>query len=173
VPINKISKYLTLAVIASEDQRFIDHSGFDIEEIKRAIEESGRGKRLRGASTISQQVAKNLFLWPHKSFFRKTLEAYYTFFIELVWSKQRIIEVYLNIAEFGNKIYGVENVAYIHFNKSAININEVEAALIAAVLPNPLKYSINKPSRYLIKRRDRILQQMKLMGGIRVVEKLY
>jgi monofunctional biosynthetic peptidoglycan transglycosylase len=162
---DKISKQMALAVIASEDQNFAFHFGFDFKQIEKAIEESERGKRLRGASTITQQVAKNLFLWEGRSFIRKGIEAYFTLLIEIFWTKERILEVYLNIAETGDMIFGIGTATQIYFNKHPQDLNIDEAALMAATLPNPKKYSARNPSGYILKRIDWIKKQMSLLGG--------
>jgi len=160
VPLEKISPYLPQAVIASEDNLFLEHSGFDFEQIEKAREEAEKGIRFRGASTISQQTAKNVFLWPGRSYLRKGLEAYYTFLIELVWGKKRIMEVYLNSIEMGDGIYGAEAVARKHFDKPADLLTRDECALIAATLPNPLKFNSAKPSGYMQKRKKQIISLM-------------
>jgi len=160
VPIESISDNMKRAVITSEDQRFFDHKGFDKVEIKKAINENKSRKKARGASTISQQTAKNVFLWPKSSWFRKSLEAYFTVLIELFWSKERILEVYLNSMETGDGIYGVESVAKINYNSTAAELTSKQSALIAATLPNPLVYSSKKPSSYMRKRQSQILRQM-------------
>lgn len=161
VPLDSISKYLPVAVMASEDQRFMTHHGFDMVEIQNALEEREQGKRIRGGSTISQQTAKNVFLWPTSSWVRKGFEAYFTVLIELAWSKERIMEVYLNSIEMGDGIYGAEAVAQQHFGRSAANLTRANCALIAATLPNPLKFSSKDPSRYMLKRQTAIMRQMK------------
>ena len=161
VPLEEMSKYLPVAVMASEDQRFLQHHGFDVVEIQNAIEERQSGKRLRGGSTISQQTAKNVFLWPKSSWVRKGFEAYFTVLIELCWSKERIMEVYLNSIEMGDGIYGAEAVAQQHFSRPAKKLSRANCALIAATLPNPLWYSSKKPSRYVLKRQTAIMRQMK------------
>ena len=163
VPLNEISENLSLAVIASEDQRFMEHSGFDFEQINKAIDEANAGKRQRGASTISQQTAKNVFLWQGHSWIRKGLEAYFTLLIEWVWGKERIIEVYLNSIEMGDGIYGAQAVAEEHFSKNAAKLTRAESALIAATLPSPLKRNSARPSSYMLKRRQQILRQMRLI----------
>lgn len=160
VPIESISDNMKRAVIASEDQRFFDHKGFDKVEIKKAIKENKSRRKARGASTISQQTAKNVFLWPKSSWFRKSLEAYFTVLIELFWSKERILEVYLNSMETGDGIYGVESVAKINYNSTAAELTSKQSALIAATLPNPLVYSSQNPSSYMRKRQSKILRQM-------------
>lgn len=171
-PIEKISPYMVLAVIASEDQGFADHFGVDIKAIEKAMEDNKRGRRLRGGSTITQQVAKNLFLWQGRDYFRKALEAYYTVLIELFWSKQRIAEMYVNIAEMGYGIYGVQSASNIFYNKDAIALTRNEAALLAAVLPNPKRFSAKKPSEYIIGRRNWIVKQMYQIGDKKYLEKI-
>ena len=156
-----ISKYFPVAVMSSEDQRFLKHHGFDFTEIGNAVEGKLRGRRLRGGSTISQQTAKNVFLWPESSWTRKGFEVYFTTLIELFWSKQRIMEVYLNSIEMGDGIYGAEAVAQQHFNCSAKELTRSQCALIAATLPNPLKFSSAHPSRYVMNRQYEIMHQMK------------
>lgn len=167
VPVSKIAQPLVQAVVASEDNLFLDHSGFDIEQIQKARSDAEKGKRVRGASTISQQTAKNVFLWPGKSYFRKGLEAYFTLLIEWIWGKERIMEVYLNSIEMGNGIYGAEAVAEAHFHKQAWQLTRNEAALIAATLPNPIKFNSAKPSPYMLKRQSKILS---LMGKLIKIE---
>ena len=149
-----------IAVVASEDQKFAHHFGFDLKSIRESIDEFADGEPLRGASTISQQVAKNMYLWPGKSFLRKGVEAYLTGLIEITWSKQRILEVYLNIAEFGPGIYGVGAASGHFFQKQPLQISNAEAALLAAVLPNPSRLSVDEPSEYVRKRQYWIMQQM-------------
>ena len=161
VPLTEMSMYMPVAVIASEDQRFMEHHGFDFDAIEKAIEENRGGRRQRGASTISQQTAKNVFLWPGHSWVRKGLEAYFTFLIELCWSKQRIMEVYLNSIEMGDGIYGTEAVAQWHFHCTAAQLTRPQCALIAATLPNPLRFSSAHPSGYMLKRQTWIMRQMK------------
>lgn len=163
-PLSAISPALPVAVIAAEDQRFLSHHGFDLVEIKNALKdaEDGRG---RGASTISQQVAKNLFLWSGRSYLRKGLEVWCTGLIELTWPKRRIIEVYLNIAEFGDGVYGVEAAAQQYFSVPASKITEAQAARMAAVLPNPKKLRLDQPSAYVLRRQQWIERQMRQLGG--------
>jgi len=165
VSLEQISPHAAIAVIASEDQQFPFHAGFDFDSIREAVRASEHGKRLRGASTISQQVAKNLFLWSGRSFVRKGLEAYFTVLIESLWPKERILEMYLNVAQFGNGIYGVEAAAERFWHKPARRLSSAEAALLAAVLPSPLRLHADRPSRYLLLRRDWILGQMRDLGG--------
>lgn len=160
VPLDKISVKLPLAVIASEDNLFQDHSGFDFNQIQKAMEEADRGRRQRGASTISQQTAKNVFLWSGRSYVRKGLEVYYTFLIELIWGKERIMEVYLNSIEMGENIYGAEAVAQAHFKKTAKNLSAGDCALIAATLPNPIRFNSARPSAYVRQRQAKILDLM-------------
>ena len=164
VPMDKISPHLVNAVVASEDQRFYQHNGFDWEEIGNAIEERKSGKRKRGGSTISQQTAKNVFTFCTATWARKAIETYYTLLIEWLWPKERILEVYLNSIEMGPAIYGAEAVAQQHFGKSASKLTRSECALIAATLPNPIRYSSKKPSNYMRRRQSAILKQMQLMG---------
>ena len=164
VPRQDISRHLQLGVIASEDQNFVKHNGFDIEAIEKAIEDNQKGKRVRGASTISQQTAKNVFLWPGRNWLRKGLEVYFTFLIETFWSKERILEVYLNSIEMGRGIYGAEATAQHWFNKSAANLSVYEAAAIAAILPNPREYRANPASNYINQRKNWIVRQMQNYG---------
>ena len=164
VPMEKMSPHLVNAVIASEDQRFYQHKGFDWKEIGNAIEERKSGKRKRGGSTISQQTAKNVFTFCTSTWVRKGIEAYYTLLIECLWPKERILEVYLNSIEMGPHIYGAEAVAQQHFGKPANKLTRAECALIAATLPNPQRYSSKRPSNYMRRRQDAILKQMSLMG---------
>lgn len=160
VPIEEISENMALAVISSEDNRYMTHNGFDFIEIQKAIDEANKGGRQRGASTISQQTAKNVFLWPNSSWIRKGFEAYFTLLIEWIWGKERIMEVYLNSIEMGNAIYGVEAVAETNFNKKASELTRREAALIAATLPNPIRFSSKNPSSYMRKRQRQISNLM-------------
>ena len=160
-PIDKITTNLPLAVVASEDNLFTTHNGFDFEQIKIAREEAEKGKKLRGASTISQQTAKNVFLWNGRSWLRKGLEAYFTVLIELIWGKERIMEVYLNCIEMGNGIYGAAAVAKHHFKTTPAKLTRAQCALIAATLPNPRRFSSKKPSKYMLQRQKAILKNMK------------
>ncbi|MCB0444525.1 MAG: monofunctional biosynthetic peptidoglycan transglycosylase [Gelidibacter sp.] len=164
VSIDDISKNLQLAVICSEDQNFIKHKGFDVKAIEKAMEHNKKSKRTRGASSISQQTAKNVFLWPQRSWLRKGLETYFTFMIELFWSKKRIMEVYLNSIEMGNGIYGAEAASAYWFKKPASRLTQSEAAAIAAILPNPLKYRANPASLYIQNRKNWIVKQMGYYG---------
>ena len=161
-PLENISPSLPVAVIASEDARFMEHHGFDYEAIEHAAKRNREHpeKRKLGASTISQQTAKNVFLWPGRSWTRKGFEVYFTTLIELLWSKQRIMEVYLNSIEMGEGIYGAQAVAEEHFGKDAKDLSRAQCALIAATLPNPRKFSSKSPSSYMLKRQARILKEM-------------
>lgn len=166
VPIEEISKNLQLAVICSEDQNFLKHNGFDMKAIEKAFDRNRQGKKVRGASTISQQTAKNVFLWPQRSWARKGMETYVTFWIELIWSKERIMEVYLNSIEMGNGIYGVEAASQYWFKKPASKLSKSEAAAIAAILPRPLKYRANPPTNYIAGRKLWIMKQMSFHGAL-------
>ena len=161
VPMEEMSIYMPVAVMASEDQRFLEHRGFDLVEIENAIREQVSGRRKRGGSTISQQTAKNVFLWPGRSWVRKGLEVYFTALIELVWGKHRIMEVYLNSIEMGDGIYGAEAVAQWHFGRSASELTRPNCALVAATLPNPVKFSSKAPSPYMLRRQTAIMKQMR------------
>lgn len=161
VPKEKISRHLPMAVIASEDNRFASHHGFDFVEINKAIKENKTRKKARGASTISQQTAKNVFLWPSSSWIRKGFEVYFTVLIEFIWDKKRIMEVYLNSIEMGDGIYGAEAVAQAHFQTTAAKLSKRQCALIAASLPNPHKFNSGKPSGYMYKRQKKILYLMR------------
>ena len=163
VNIDEMAKDMPLAVMSSEDQRFLMHHGFDFDAIQQAAKENREGKRKRGASTISQQTAKNVFLWPGRTWLRKGLETYFTFLIEALWSKQRIMEVYLNSIEMGNGIYGAEAVAQEHFGCKASQLTRKQCALIAATLPNPRKFNSAAPSPYMKKRQRRIVKEMNYM----------
>ncbi len=166
VKLHQISSNAALAVIASEDQLFPDHNGFDVKSIEKAIYQvSKKTGRLRGASTISQQVAKNVFLWQGRSWVRKGIEAYFTFMIEKIWGKKRILEVYLNVAEMGTGIFGMEQAARQYFNKSAEKLSRKESAMIATCLPNPKKYTVKPPSRYINQRYPWVLKQMSNLQG--------
>ena len=162
----KISSHASAAVIASEDQQFYNHFGFDLQSIRSSITAYlNGGRRLRGASTITQQVAKNIFLTPSKSFIRKGLEVWFTLLIEIMWSKQRILAVYLNIAEFGDHLFGIEAASQHYFGIPAKNLNRSQAAMLAATLPNPLRLRAARPSSYVIKRQNWILRQMQNLGN--------
>ncbi|WP_312983770.1 monofunctional biosynthetic peptidoglycan transglycosylase [Atlantibacter sp.] len=166
VGMDEISPWMGLAVIAAEDQKFQEHWGFDMAAIQKAVAHNERNEtRIRGASTLSQQTAKNMFLWDGRSWLRKGLEAGLTVGIETVWSKRRILTVYLNVAEFGNGIFGVEAAAQHYFNKPASRLSASQAALLAAVLPNPLRFKADAPSGYVRSRQAWILRQMQQLGG--------
>ena len=166
VAMDEISPNARLAIIASEDQLFPDHNGFDVKSIEKVLTEgSKKAGRIRGASTISQQVAKNVFLWQGRSWLRKGVEAYFTFMIEKIWGKKRILEVYLNVAEMGKGIFGIESAAKQYFKKSASKLTRTESAMIAACLPNPKKYIVKPPSRYINQRYPWILRQMNNLKG--------
>ncbi len=168
-----MGRNIKLAVMASEDQLFPDHDGFDIRAIKKAIKYNNKHpNKTRGASTISQQTAKNIFLWQHGGFFRKGLEVYFTFMIELLWSKERILENYLNVAEMGKGIFGVQAAAKAYFNKDAMNLSRKEAAMIAACLPNPKKLTVKPACRYVTSRASRIMVQMNNLEGDPDIEAL-
>jgi monofunctional biosynthetic peptidoglycan transglycosylase len=177
VDLERISPHAAVAVIAAEDQVFPFHTGFDLKSIREAIrhnekQASKRRPRIRGASTISQQVSKNLFLWSGRGYVRKGLEAYFTLLIELSWPKERILEVYLNIAQLGDGVYGVEAAAQRFWRKPAARLDRHEAATLAAVLPNPITFKANAPSKYVVKRRDWILTQMRGLGGASYLDEL-
>lgn len=161
-----ISKNIQLAIICSEDQNFLKHNGFDVEAIRKALENNQKGGHIKGASTISQQTAKNVFLWPQRSWLRKGLEAYFTFLIELFWSKERILEVYLNSIEMGPGICGIEAASQYWFKKPAFKLSRYEAAAIASILPNPLKYIANPALPYIQKRKEWIVNQMGYYGTL-------
>ena len=165
IPWEKVSPELPIALVAGEDQKFPTHHGFDVQAIQSALEEADEGERLRGASTISQQTAKNLFLWGGRSFVRKGLEAYFTVLLEVTWPKRRILEVYLNIAEFGDGIYGVDAATREFFHKTPAQLSAHEAALLAAVLPNPRKLHADHPSPYVQRRAEWIERQVHQLGG--------
>jgi len=164
-PLERISPHAAMAAIAAEDQQFPFHAGFDFESIRKAVQHNAKSKRKRGASTISQQVAKNLFLWSGRSWARKGLEVYFTVLIEAAWPKERILEVYLNLVEFGPGTYGVQAAAQRFFDKDASRLTRREAATLAAVLPNPKRFRADRPSNYVQKRRDSIMGQMRALGG--------
>jgi monofunctional biosynthetic peptidoglycan transglycosylase len=177
VDLERISPHAAVAVIAAEDQFFPFHTGFDFKSIREAIrhnekQASRKRPRIRGASTISQQVSKNLFLWAGRGYVRKGLEAYFTLLIEISWPKERILEVYLNIAQFGDGIYGVEAAAQRFYRMPATRLGRYEAATLAAVLPNPITFKVNAPSGYVTRRRDWILAQMRGLGGPSYLQEL-
>lgn len=164
--LDEMPKHAALAVVTSEDQKFPLHSGFDLKAIQQALKERERRGGLRGASTISQQVAKNMYLWTGRSWFRKGLEVWFTLLIELSWSKQRILEIYLNIAEWGPGVFGLEAASQYHFGRSAINLTPMQAALLASSLPSPLNYNPARPAQHLHKRAEWNLQQQRRLGGV-------
>jgi monofunctional biosynthetic peptidoglycan transglycosylase len=170
--LGEIAPSVPLAVIAAEDQRFADHHGFDFDAIAHALDHNARGGRIRGASTISQQVAKNLFLWQGRSWLRKGLEAWYTLLIELVWPKRRILEVYVNVAEFGDGVYGVQAAAQRFWSKAASRLAPAESARLAAVLPAPRRYDARQPGPYVQRRAAWIQQQMRQLGGAAYLRRL-
>ena len=172
VPMKDISPYAKLAVISSEDQLFPDHDGFDFKSIEKAMKHNQKSKSLHGASTISQQVAKNVFLWQGRSWIRKALEAYFTFMIEWMWGKKRILELYLNISEMGKGVYGIEAAAHADFNKSARNLTRIEAARIAASLPNPKVYTVKPLSNHVASRSAWIVGQMGVLQNDPDIQKL-
>lgn len=172
VPWERISPHAAVAVIAAEDQKFLAHRGFDFAAIEQAVTDAQRGRRLRGASTISQQVAKNLFLWSGQSWLRKGLEAWFTVWIEFIWPKRRILEVYLNVAQFGRGTWGVEAASRRYFGKPAAQLTRHEAALLAAVLPSPTRYRVVNPGPYVRQRQQWILGQMSGLGGRALLEGL-
>ena len=171
VSLQKISQNIQLAVVCSEDQNYLKHKGFDIGAIQKAMKENEEGKRMRGGSTITQQTAKNVFLWQGRSYLRKGLEAWFTLLIEFFWSKERIMEVYLNSIEMGIGIYGAESASHYWFKKSASNLSKDEAAAIAAILPSPLNYKANPANNYIQKRKAWIKQQMNYWGNKLVYNK--
>lgn len=165
---DQLSRHLPIALVAAEDQKFPEHDGFDFEAMEKALEHNKKGKKIKGGSTISQQVAKNVFCWNGKGFMRylrKPFEAWYTLLIEIFWPKHRIIEVYANVAEFGDGVYGAESAAKKFFGKSAKNLTPNESARLAAVLPNPKKYSAKNPGPYVNRRARWIQRQMRQLGG--------
>jgi monofunctional biosynthetic peptidoglycan transglycosylase len=173
VPWAQMPRHAALAVIAAEDQTFFFHDGFDFAAIEKAVADARNGRRLRGASTITQQVAKNLFLWPGPSWLRKSLEAWFTLWIEILWPKQRILEVYLNSAQFGRGVWGIEAASRSYFGKRTSGLDAREAALLAAVLPSPTRFLVSRPSPYVLRRQAWILGQMQRLPRTRLVEDLY
>lgn len=166
VPLESISKNMQRAVIASEDGTFLRHNGFDFIAIQKAMQNNEKGKKLKGGSTISQQTAKNVFLWQGRSYLRKGLEAYFTVLIELIWGKERIMEVYLNSIEMGDGVYGIEAASQYWYKKSAANLSKRDAAGIAAILPNPRKYKASNSSSYIERRKGRIVKHMRYVGNL-------
>ncbi|AFJ03671.1 Monofunctional biosynthetic peptidoglycan transglycosylase [Methylophaga frappieri] len=165
LPWQQIPSHAALAVVASEDQRFPSHHGFDVEAIQQALSEWQREGALRGASTISQQVARNMYLWTGRSWLRKGLEAWFTVLIELIWGKQRILEVYLNIAEWGPGVFGLQAAAFHHFDRPASQLTPMQAALLASTLPSPLRYDPVKPAAHIQQRARWNLEQQRKLGG--------
>jgi monofunctional biosynthetic peptidoglycan transglycosylase len=165
-PIDNISVNLQKAVIASEDARFLTHNGFDFDAIQKAMENNEKGKKLKGGSTISQQTAKNVFLWQGRSYFRKGLEAYFTVLIEIIWGKERIMEVYLNSIEMGDGVYGAEAATQYWYRKECSNLTKIEAAGIAAILPNPRKFKASNSSAFINARKARIVKRMRQVGKL-------
>lgn len=163
VPLGEISPNLRIAVVAAEDQKFPNHYGFDFQSLSKSLKENRRNRR--GASTISQQLAKNLYLWPSRSLLRKALEAYFTVWIEIMWPKRRILEVYLNVVEFGPKVYGADAASRLFFGRPPSRITSQEAAILAAVLPNPKRMSALRPSEYVRKRASEIKVAIRALGG--------
>lgn len=172
VDLDDVSPHFALAVIAAEDQLFPEHYGFDVTAIRGALQHNKAGGRIRGASTISQQVARNLFLWSARSYVRKGVEAWFTLLIELLWSKERILEVYLNVVELGDGLFGVAVASEVFYSLPADQVGVQEAALLAAVLPNPHIYRVDRPSRYVLERRAWIIEQMRLLGGVDYLNRL-
>jgi monofunctional biosynthetic peptidoglycan transglycosylase len=164
-PIEKISPEMAIAVVAAEDQLFPKHNGFDIKSIKKALDSNQKNKKVRGASTISQQTAKNVFLWQGRNWIRKGLEAYFTLLIELIWGKERILEVYLNVSEMGPGIFGAQAAAQSYFKINASKLSRWQSARIAGVLPSPRKWKVNNAGSYVQRRTDRIVRQIRQLGG--------
>lgn len=165
-PIESISANLQKAVIASEDARFLTHKGFDFDAIEKAMKNNEKGRKLKGGSTISQQTAKNVFLWQGRSYFRKGLEAYFTVLIEIIWGKERIMEVYLNSIEMGDGVYGAESAAQYWYRKDCSNLSKIEAAGIAAILPNPRKFKASNSSAFINAKKARIVKRMRQVGTL-------
>jgi len=166
VPLEHISSHVLQAAVASEDQKFLQHPGFDMQAIEKALVYNNKGKKIRGASTISQQTAKNVFLWSGRSWWRKGLETGFTLLIEAAWGKQRILEVYLNSIEFGSGVYGVEAAAQLYFGSSAAKLTRQQAALLVTVLPNPHRFLLQRPSPYMYKRQQWVLKQMRQLDSV-------
>jgi len=173
VSLDEVSENVPLALIAAEDQLFLTHNGFDLNALEEAYKTNRKGKKKVGGSTISQQVAKNVFLWHGRSYLRKAVEAYFTFLIELLWGKARIMEVYLNVAEMGDRIFGISAAAQAYYQKEPQELTSSQAALIAAVLPNPIRYSVKKPSKAILSKRRRIQLNMRRLGGKAFVKPLF
>ena len=169
---NTLPKHSKMAVIAAEDQRFALHHGLDISAIWRAYQNNLHGGRIKGGSTITQQLAKNLFLWPQRSYFRKAVEAWLSIWLEILWPKSRILEVYLNVVEFGPHIFGIDAAAKNYFHRSAKQLTKQQSALLAAVLPSPKKFNVRRPSAYLLQKKHWILRQMQQLGGASYLKQL-
>lgn len=163
--LDQMAPHVPVALVAAEDQRFAEHYGFDLEAIEKARRNNARGRKVRGGSTISQQTAKNLFLWSGRSYVRKAVEAWYTLLIETLWPKRRIVEVYANVAEFGNGVYGAQAAARTYFRRDADRLTAAQAARLAAVLPSPRRYSVSRPGPYVQRRARAIERQMRYIGG--------
>ncbi len=172
VSMQNVSAQAPLAMVAAEDQQFLQHNGFDFKAMQDAFRTTLQTDRKVGGSTISQQVAKNVFLWHGRSYLRKAMEAYFTFLIEMLWGKKKIMEVYLNIAEMGDRVFGVEAASRTYFRKPAANLNANQASQLAAVLPNPIRYKVSSPSAYVLRNRARILRNMVRLGGKKFVAPL-
>ncbi|QOR75302.1 MAG: monofunctional biosynthetic peptidoglycan transglycosylase [Thermoflavifilum sp.] len=172
VSYDQISPYAKLAVMAGEDQLFPDHNGFDFKSIEKAWKHNQHNRSLRGASTISQQVARNVFLWQGRNWIRKAIEVYFTFMIEKIWGKRRILEMYLNVAQMGPHVFGIQAAAEVYFHKPASRLTREEAAMIAAVLPNPVRFRVNPPSSFTRWRQQYLLQQMRNLEGDEDIEAL-
>ncbi|WP_133477359.1 monofunctional biosynthetic peptidoglycan transglycosylase [Cognatilysobacter segetis] len=170
--LDRIAPSLPVALVAAEDQRFAEHFGFDLDAIQKAERANARGRKIRGGSTISQQLAKNLFLWSGRSYVRKGIEAWYTLLIEAMWPKQRIIEVYANVVEFGDGVYGAQAAAVRFFGKDASRLTPSECARLAAVLPAPKRYSVTRPGPYVARRARAIERQMRMIGGRGYLQRL-
>ncbi len=166
VPLEHISRHVLQAAVASEDQKFLEHHGFDLQAIEKALVYNSKGKKIRGASTISQQTAKNVFLWSGRSWLRKGLESGFTVLIETVWGKRRILEIYLNSIEFGPGVFGVEAAAQQYFNRSAAQLTAQQAALLVTVLPNPHRFLLQRPSPYMLKRQQWVQKQMRQLAPV-------
>ena len=166
VKFENISDNMKRAAVSAEDQLFLKHIGFDVKAIEKAFENNAKGKKIKGGSTISQQTAKNVFLWPGRSYIRKAFEAYFTLLIEVLWSKERILEVYLNVIEMGDGIYGAEAAAQTYYGKSCSNLTRGEAALIVACFPNPIRWTPKRPTAYIKKRQYLIMRNMRRLGPL-------
>lgn len=166
--LDELSSNLKRAAIAGEDAGFLEHNGFDFDAMEKAYEKNQSGRKMRGGSTISQQTAKNVFLWPGRSYIRKGFEAYFTILIELLWGKERILEVYLNVIEMGDGVYGADAASRLYYGKSAESLTKRQAALLIAVLPNPLRWSPGKPTRYIYYKQGLILRNMSVLRKLKI-----